>query len=269
MSEELETESEKSPWIWKAAIVALPVGLALSAVVAMAKKISDGEKTGMEGVVYNASDFEVANLRDTAEKIEEAVGERDFETETGQKAMVRLTALIQGSLSSLNLGYQVQSDDGMTKAGRIWKNYWIDSGKQQREGDLLVWTTYSQEEDSASVAALLSVAEWMRGREFERRVRIAFLWGDEALPTMQESLNQKKSQISLNVSGIGQGTYGVGKDVLSGTPFFESHYFYGKEGERTETDWKMTFAWEGFEQQVNELCEEVSELAGEKVVFEK
>ena len=48
MSEELELAGdEKGPWIWKAAIVALPVGLALSAGVAMFLKVTRAEKTGI------------------------------------------------------------------------------------------------------------------------------------------------------------------------------------------------------------------------------
>ena len=254
--------------MWKVGIVALPLGLALSVAGALIVKIKEGEKTGMEAVSYLASDFEVANLRDAATKIHGLIGERDFETEAGQKAMQRMTSFVEGSLSSLNLGYQVKTDRGQAKEGRIWKNYWIDSDGSEKNGSLIVWTTYSRKEDSASVAALLSLAEWMRGREFERKVRIAFLWDEQGVSSVREGLAQKKDQAIFAVSDLGQGRMSL-KRVSYPLEGGTGYDFRGSDGEETQSDWKMTAAWDAFEEQVRELCQEVSELAGERVVFQK
>ena len=256
-------EQEKSPWIWKAAIVALPLGLALSTAFALIKKVSEPAKTGLEGVTYLAGDFDVAGLRDATEKMETTVGVRDFETQAGQKAMLQGVSLIQGSLSSLNLGYRVKTDEGEVLAGKIWKNYWIDSSEKGK-GILVVWARYGEVEDSASVAALLSVAEWLRGREFERQVRVAFLRNGESLSSVLEEGAQAEPLTTFEVSQLGRGSRNL---LQTGEP--AAYKFIGEPGVMTATDWKLTSSWELFEWQVRELCEEVSKAAGEKVVFSR
>ena len=267
----MEEEKEREPWIWKAAIVALPVGLALSAVIAVGLKVSGGEKTGMEGVSYLASEFDEANLRDAASKVENLIGDRDFETPEGQKSMQQMVSFVNGSLSSINLGYQVKSDEGSITAGRVWKNHWIDSSEKAGDGTLVVWCSYAENDESASVAALLSVAEWLRGREFERRVRVAFVKDGTGLASVTADLSEKDDEIQFAVSGLGHGSSGLMK---TGGPTKANRElaFYrlkGKDGSKTASDWKMTAAWEAFEAQVRELCEEISEEARERVVFKK
>lgn len=267
---EIEETKEKSPWIWKAAIVALPLGLAVSAIIAVAVKVNKGEQTGMEGVSYRASEFDAANLRDAASKAEDLIGSRNFVTPGGQRSMQQMVSFLTGSLSSINLGYQVQSDDGAVTQGRVWKNYWIDSSGKQEDGNLLVWALYSEMDESASAAALLSVAEWLRGREFNRRVRVAFVRDEESLASVTGDFSEKKDEIHFLVTGLGQGSNGIRK---TGGPTkadreLAFYQFEGKEGTRTASDWKMTAAWESFEEQVRELCEEISREAGEKVVFQ-
>lgn len=267
----VEQEQEKSPWIWKAALVALPVGLGLSAAIAVGLKVSRGPQTGMEGVTYSANDFDVANLRDATNKAEDLIGERDFETGAGQKKMLQVVSFIKGSLSSINLGYIVQSDEGSVTEGRIWKNYWIDSSEKAEKGTLVVWCSYSDDDESASVAALLSVAEWLRGREFERRVRVAFVRGEER-KSVTADFEEEEREIYLHVSKLGQGS---GEVSLTGGMIQSSHeesYFEFKgRGRRwtSESDWKMTAGWEAFEAQVRDLCDVISDKAGEKVVLQK
>lgn len=274
MSEKETSEKEageKGPWIWKAAIVALPLGLAVSAIVAVALKVSRGEQTGMEGISYRASEFDVANLRDAASKAGDLIGGRNFETPEGQKSMQQVVSFVTGSLSSINLGYQVQSDDGSVANGRLWKNYWIDSSGKADDGTLLVWCLYSKEEESASVAALLSVAEWLRGRSFQRRVRVAFVRDESSLASVTADFPERGDEIHFAISGFGYGSQGLLKTGGGVKAEQEAAYyrFEGQGGAQTASDWKMTAAWEGFEAQVRELCEEISEEAGEKVVFEK
>ncbi len=268
MSEE-DDKREKEPWIWKAAIVALPLGLALSAAIAMAMKISQGEKTGMEGVSFSASNFEEASLRDAVGKIEDLIGPRDFESKEGQQRMKQMISLLVGSLSSINLGYQVESDRGESQEGRIWKNYWVDSSEKPLRGTVLVWTNYADESDSASVAALLSVAEWMRGREFDYRVRIAFVRDEQSLPSVAQGLSRKKNEIRLHVSGLGRGSAGfsVAADPDASQEGFVSYHLSGEQTSSNASDWKLTTSWESFENQVRQLCQEVSRQAGEQIIF--
>ena len=65
MSDGIEEKEEKSPWVWKAAIVAFPVCLAVFAAIAVGLKVKRGPQTGMEGVTYSATEFSEAILRDS------------------------------------------------------------------------------------------------------------------------------------------------------------------------------------------------------------
>ena len=67
-----------------------------------------------------------------------------------------------------------------------------------------------------------------------------------------------------------RGTWGIESTggPSKGSPPQESYLLKGKAGGQSETDWKMTLAWDTFEEQVRDLCEIVSEKAGEKIVFE-
>lgn len=261
--ESIVETKEKGPWIYKTIIVALPVGLALSAVIAVGLKVSKEEKTGLEGISYSAQDFSVANLRDAAGKAEEVIGTRNFETDDGQKAMQQMTAFITGSLSSLNLGYRVRSDKGEVVAGRIWKNYWIDSKEEKGEGTLVVWTNYARKEDSATVAALLSLAEWLRGRNFGKRVRVAFVRDAESLESVTADLLGSENLMVFEITGLGQGSEGILKTggFLEGAKESAVYQFVGKAGPQSASNWKMTTSWDHFEAQVRELCREVATTA--------
>lgn len=260
----------KNPWIWKAAIVALPAGLIISIVIAVALRISRGPDNGMLNLNYIAADLNVANLRDAAGKAEDFIGARDFETPEGQKAMLMMTSFIEGSLGPNNLGYEVFTGEGEVIGGRIWKNYWIDSSKDEGKGTVLVFCLYGEEKDSATVAALISLAEWLRGRTFEHKVRVAFC-RDLNVSQFLAEFSEKKQNSIISVSLLGQGsagfqqTGGATKDPTK-PALYE---FFGQPGNLSATDWKMTSAWEEFESQVRGLCEEVRRQAVETVVVAK
>ncbi|MBK1833719.1 hypothetical protein [Roseibacillus ishigakijimensis] len=260
---------EKKPWIWKAAIVALPAGLGLSAAIAVWLKVSRGPENGMLGLDYAAAELNIANLRDAAGKADDLIGVRDFDTPEGQRRMRMVTSFISGSVGPNNLGYALASDSGVTRSGRIWKNYWIDSREEEGPGTVVVWAVYSDDDQSGSVAALLALSEWIRGREFEHRIRVAWVRDEESLLPVTSDLAERKVEIQLQVTDLGHGSQGV--MLLGGETANESesaiYQFTGKEGVASGTDWKLTAAWESYEAQVRELCERVSELAGEKVVL--
>ncbi|MDQ8191005.1 hypothetical protein [Roseibacillus persicicus] len=263
-------EKAKSPWIWKAAVVALPTGLLLSIVIAVALRINRGPDNGMLNLSYTAAELNVANLRDAVGKAEDLIGVRDFDTPAGQKAMQMMTAFIEGSIGPNNMGYQVYTDEGEVSGGRIWKNYWIDSSKERGDGTVLVACEYGAEDSSATVAALISLAEWLRGRTFERRVRVAFC-RDLELTDLQADFSDKGRNTVIRVGPLGQGTEGLlktgGATKDASVPAY--YEIVGKPGVSSAADWKMTTAWEEYESQVRALCEEVRDEAVEKVVVER
>lgn len=268
MSAKLKTQDEtKGPWVWKAAIVFLPVGLFVSTVIALWLKVSKDDGSDMAKLEYLAADFDPKVLRDSASKLGDYVGERSFQGEAEQKGLRQVAALVEGSLGPNNLGYNVQSDEGLTREGRIWKSYWVDSTKGGKEGTVLLWVNYSDVSESGSVAALLSVAEWMRGRSFGKKVRIAFLVDEEALPVVRADLNEKPGSIQISVTGLGMGSRDLvlaeeRREVSGSVLAFE-----GGAVDSASADWKLTTSWEHFEAQVRGLCDVIVEEADEKVIL--
>lgn len=268
MDEKLaKDKEEKAPWVWKAAIVVLPVGLLLSTVIALWLKVTKDEGSEMAKLEYLASDFDPKTLRDSASKLQDYVGERSFQGEEGQKGLRQVGAFVEGSLGPSNLGYNVESDEGLTKEGRIWKSYWVDSTKGGKEGTVLLWVNYSELSEAGSVAALLGVAEWMRGRSFGKKVRIAFLVDEEALPVVRVDLKEKPGATLISVSGLGMGS----RDLViaeerrdaGGT----SLAYEGGTVDSASVDWKLTTSWEHFEAQVRGLCDIIVKEADEKIIL--
>ena len=266
-----EEQKEKGPWIWKAAIVFLPTGLAISAGIAMWMKVTGGTNDELIKLNYLASEFDSKALRDSVSKLEELVGERGYSGERAQVGLRRAASLIEGTIGPNNLGYKVERDTGSAYEGRIWKNYWIDSSESGGDGTVLLWADYSSLQESGSVAALLSVAEWMRGRDFEKRIRLAFLHNEGEVAVVTSDLKANQEQLRIQVQGLGLGSQGLSfessteqaEDKVSS--FQLSGTTAGSPG---QTDWKLTTSWEHFEAQVREVCERISEKAGERVVFD-
>lgn len=252
-----EIEKEREPWVWKAAIVALPVGLIAGVVIAMTLKISKGPRNEMVDVVYAVSDYNSAALMDSVSKLDNLLGQRSFSGEGGQQQMRSTAALIQGSLGPNNLGYEVSDDIAFTQAGKVWRNFWIESESVSGEGGLLIWADYTEPRESASVAALLSLAEWVRGRNFSRQITIAFV----ADPVLLSEIASGDDVIRAHVQGLGRGSRQLSEAEVSP----QNLSWFGEGGESSAADWKLTVGRDYYLQQMNELTRRVSELAGESV----
>lgn len=253
-----EAEKTKQPWVWKAAIMALPLGLIAGIVIAMTLKVSKGPRNDMVAAVYAAGDFSEAGLLDSVSKLEGFLGERSFSGELGQQQMRGTAALIQGTLGPNNLGYSIESEPAVTREGKVWRHFWIESESVSGKGDLLIWADYTDPSQSASVAALLSLAEWVRGRNFGRQITIAFV----ADPTQINEIVEDGDLIRVRVGAVGHGTRGL--TSIEGDP--QDLVWNGESGEASAADWKLTTSWEDYLSQVNQITAKVSEIAGETVL---
>lgn len=263
-----DQEKAKKPWIWKAAIVFLPAGLFISTVIALWLKVNKDDGSEMANLEYLVADFDPKTLRDSAIKLEDYVGEPSFQGEAGQRALRQVGALVEGSLGPNNLGYNVESDEGLTREGRIWKSFWVDSTKGGKEGAVLVSVNFATPSQAGSVAALLGVAEWMRGRSFGKKVRLAFLVDDSVLPMVRADLKEKPAPVQISISGLGMGSRELVLDEELRGAEGGRLVFSGGEVDSANVDWKLTTSWEHFEAQVRELCEIIAEEADEKVIFD-
>jgi hypothetical protein len=250
-----EDETQKSPWVWKAAIVALPVGLVLAIIIALALKLSEGPRNEMTELTYAAADFDPGSLLDSVSKLEDLLGRRNFEDKAGQQQMRGTTALIEGSLGPNNLGYEVNSSGALTREGKVWRNYWIEKGKAGDAGTVLLWTRYANADGSPSVAALLSVAEWMRGRNFEQQVILAFVPTPERL----NEIASGEKVTMIEVRDLGQGSRGLETEKSSN----QNQAWHGNGDDETASDWKLTAAWEQYRAQAEAICAKLSKRARE------
>ncbi|MDP0490632.1 MAG: hypothetical protein Q7Q71_06245 [Verrucomicrobiota bacterium JB023] len=236
----------KGPAFYKFLLVALPAGLGISVVVALWWKIKAEDQRGMASLSYAASDFSAAGLRDAVGKLEDLIGPRGYDGELEQRRLRQAAALIQGELGLNNLGYTVKDGEAVIAGERIWKDYWVQSGEGSEEEALLIWANYRT--DSASSAALISLAEWLRGRSFSRPVIVAFAVDGrpKAIPSEQ----------AIEVTALGQGS--------SGLTYDRSRNELAPVAAKGEVDdnWKETLDWDDYLQQVRDLCDRVSELAG-------
>ncbi|MEM9079967.1 MAG: hypothetical protein AAGC74_04670 [Verrucomicrobiota bacterium] len=254
-----EDESEKSPWVWKAVIVFLPAGLALSVGIALFLKVGKEEVNELTQLEYAAADYDSASLRDAVRKLEDLIGARDFDSEDGQFRMRGVAALIEGSLGPNNLGYEVRAENGYERGGRLWKSFWVDRETETGSGMVVLAVEYGEESDSGAVAALFSIAEWLRGRDLGARVRVAFLPVGERLRVVANERVPGGEREVWRVSGLGQGSAGL--EWVKGSEF---------EGELRPrvaevgglAEWTLTTSWEDFEEQVRGICERLEEWDG-------
>lgn len=253
-----ESEKTRQPWVWKAAIVGLPVGLIAGIIIAMTIKIAKGPRNEMVAATYAARDYSSASLMDSVSKLEDLLGSRSFVGETGQQQMRSSAALIQGSLGPNNLGYVVEDEIAYTREGKVWRNFWLKSESVSGEGHLLIWANYTDPTDSASVAALLSLAEWIRGRNFSREITIAFA----ADPNLLRNIVPEEDLIEVHLTQLGRGSRALNSSEVGPGSFRWS----GQGGEASAADWKLTTGREYFLQQVNEITERVSKLAKESIL---
>lgn len=249
----MSENKNRGPLVWKVVLVVFPALLALSVGIALYLEISGSVDREVAELEYQAGDFDAGSLKDSTVKLRDFIGERDFESEDGQKRMQMAVALVQGTLGPNNLGYEVREGESFRRGGRIWKNYWVDSSSGAERGVVVV-CSYSNQQ--TGVAACLSVAEWMRGREFSRAVRVIFLAGDEAVGRMSVG---EEAEI-LVVGELGGGTAGVNffEREVAGRRVWQA----APEGGSFPRDEEV--GWVAFEEQVEAVCQKISELAGEK-----
>ena len=175
----IEDQETKGAWKVKAALVALPLFLALSTAGAVWYHWqSDQEKVADPALAMPGEGIDPEEVADSLMKLTEYIGERDWETEEGRKNMRRVLSFVEGTLSPQNYGFVVHKGAEVSYEGELWPMVWVDVvGKKRKKEVVLVCATYDR--DDASLVSLMTAARALRGAELERTVR--FLLFPEAL----------------------------------------------------------------------------------------
>ncbi len=114
----------------------------------------------------------VKEVADYLKKLNIDIGERDMTTVAGQRAMRQTASMIEGTLGSLNLGYDVfrKSDD--VAEGLLWTTLWFDSGNKESNEVTVVAIPYG--EGGTPVAFGLGFAEYLASASLRNRLRVVF-----------------------------------------------------------------------------------------------
>lgn len=172
-----EDQESKGAWKVKAALVALPLFLALSTVGAIWYHWqSDQEEVADPALAMPGEGIDPEEVVDSLMKLTEYIGERDWESVEGRKKTRQSLSFIEGTLSPQNYGFVVHKGAEVSYEGELWPMLWVDVAGKKKEVVLVV-AAYDSGDDS--VVALMTAARAMRGAEMERTVR--FLLFPEAL----------------------------------------------------------------------------------------
>lgn len=171
-------EERHPPVRWKVVLVVVPAFLLVGTIGAVWWKIREGQSEVPDvRLAMAAEDVSARELRDHYTKLSALVGRREWVSVEGRRAMRRVVAFIDGTLSPQNYGFDVRRGAAKTAADELWPSLWIDIRTADREeGAVLVATPYDR--GDLGVAALLAIANDLRDDELAAGVRFAFYPGD-------------------------------------------------------------------------------------------
>lgn len=119
-----------------------------------------------------AGQVTVKEMQDYLNKMNRVIGERSLEDAAGREALKQTASMIEGTLGTMNLGYDVSQSMKQQAKGLLWKTLWIDTGNALSNEVVLLEIPYG--ESGTPVALSLGFAEYLVEVNFERKVRIAF-----------------------------------------------------------------------------------------------
>jgi len=185
---EVQSKPEKPGWLLKFLVGGLPFGLFIGVVVATLLYVrnegKEGTATGeVTGVGYTREMTE-RSLEDRYEKFELGVGRRNFLDDAGLDGVVNAGALVRGSLSRSNMGFNDVDTLDAKRDGRELAAMWVDVvGKRNPSEIVEIRVPYDQPVEarqdgrvsSLALAVALEVANAVTGTENRRTIRFAFV----------------------------------------------------------------------------------------------
>ncbi len=136
-------------------------------------------------------------------KLKDFMTPREFASPVGQQNLVRVSAFIEGSLSPMNTGKIVESENALTTHGRIWKQYSIVyEGKSKK--DSVNYTFNYQSGDNVELAVALMIAEVLPDKELENTVTLTFApeGGENEITQWAKEAKLRGEGMSLSYDGV-------------------------------------------------------------------
>jgi len=186
----------------KIAIVVIPALLILSICIALYL----GANAEQEEERPIVGEVTVPEMTDYLRKMQSLIGERDLQSEAGQKALRQLAATTMGSLGPENLGYEILKTQKDAAQGLLWPTIWVNAG--DRESTSPVVLAIPQDGSGTGVAFAYGFAEYLTSHQTKVGVRIVFYppLHDEDLPAwVWERCSEKGEKLTAFVKVAGGG----------------------------------------------------------------
>lgn len=152
----------------KIALAVIPALLIVSICIALYL----GANTDEEESRPTEGDVTVPEMEGYLKKLNGLIGERDLETEEGQKALRQVAAMTMGNLGPENLGYQIFKVQTDSAKGLLWPTIWINAGDPKSKEPVVV--AIPQAGSGTAAAFAYGFAEYLTSHETEKGVRIVF-----------------------------------------------------------------------------------------------
>jgi hypothetical protein len=177
------------PKLFKFLLVGLPVGLAISVVIALLLYYTEPgrDAPGKDDALRFAAPVTEADLRSAVVRLSETVGPRSLSAEP--EAAARARKFVQSSLGADNMGYKVDVFDrkvGETECPSVIATL---SGKGRSREVIVLAAPYTSVADSpgasrsaSGVAALVSIAKVLTGSEHQRTIQFVAYASDALDP---------------------------------------------------------------------------------------
>ncbi|MGK0187309.1 MAG: hypothetical protein ACI9R3_003096 [Verrucomicrobiales bacterium] len=176
------------PKLFKFLLVGLPIGLAISIVIAMILDVTEpGNGPEKQDALRFATPVSEVNLKNAVARLSGTVGARSLAAEP--EAMTRARKFVQSSLGADNMGYKVMLVE--RKVGEIACPTVVAelTGRGRSSEIIVVAAPYTSAAGSpgagqsgSGVAALLSLAKAMTGSEQQRTIRFVSYAAETADP---------------------------------------------------------------------------------------
>ncbi|MEN8693936.1 MAG: hypothetical protein ACN4GG_02545 [Akkermansiaceae bacterium] len=144
----------------------------------------------------------VEEMQDYLAKMNRVIGVRDLTTKSGRLALKQTASMIDGTLGSMNLGYEVSRSANQRAEGLLWKTLWIDAGNSMSNEVVLLVIPYG--ESGTSLAFALGFAEYLVGMSFDKKVRLAFTPPVREIPLEERVMGEGETLLrKINLRGEG------------------------------------------------------------------
>jgi len=164
----MSEKNEEKP-VRKFGIILSIIPLFLIVSVCVALYLGANEETPEQVPVEG--EVTLSEMQDYLNKLTHLVGKRDLESKEGQQGLRSVSAMIDGTLSPANIGYEIfQKND--PAEGLLWRTLWVEIGPKDDDKASVLLIPYGK--SGAEVAFSLGLAEYFTKHKPQGKLKLVF-----------------------------------------------------------------------------------------------